>query len=144
MADNFSDSAENGLALFIFNKTTYAELAMTDGTGKDNLYISLHTANPGEGGTVVTSECTATGYVRKAMARTSGVWTVSAGSASNAALVSFAAITAGTETATYAGLSTVASGAGAIIASAPLTTNLALGVGVTPTIQIGGVTFEIK
>ena len=143
MADNFTDSAEQGIALFIFNKTTYAELAMTDGTGKDTLYMSLHTASPGEAGTVVTNECTVTGYVRKSMARTNGVWTVASGSASNAALVSFAPISAGSETATYAGLSTVVSGAGALIAYAALTTNLALGVGVVPTIQIGGVTFAI-
>lgn len=54
-----------------------------------SLYVSLHTADPDEGGDQTTSETAYTTYARVAVARTAGGWTVSGNTVSNAALVQF-------------------------------------------------------
>ena len=49
-----------------------------------NLYVSLHTANPGAGGAQNTSEAVYTSYARVAVARSTGGWTLSGETISNA------------------------------------------------------------
>lgn len=57
--------------------------------GNANLYLALHTADPGEAGTQATSETTYTSYVRVAVLKTAVGWTVAGAQAQNAALVQF-------------------------------------------------------
>lgn len=108
-----------------------------------NLYVSLHTADPGEGGDQTTSESAYTSYARVAVARTSGGWTVSTNTVTNAAAVSFPACTGSTSTVTYAAIGTATSGTGKILASGALVSSLAVSNGVTPSFAIGGLTFTI-
>jgi hypothetical protein len=89
-------------------------------TAAGNLYISLHTADPGRGGNQTTSEATYTGYARLAIVRTSGGWAVSGNQASNAAIATFAQCTGGSNTITHFGIGTDISGTGQLIGSGPV------------------------
>ena len=74
---------EPDLLALIFNATAIANIADNAATSPlTNLYVSLHTADPGEAGSQTTSETAYTGYARVAVARTSGGWTVASGSVS--------------------------------------------------------------
>lgn len=134
-----SDSWENGLLLLLFNNTNFANVG--DATGlrgsstAGSLYLSLHTADPGEAGAQNTSEIAYTSYARKAVARASGAggFTVSTNSCTlTDALTSFVAGTGGSGTATYFGIGTASSGAGVLLYSGTVTPNIVCGNGVTP------------
>ena len=126
-----SNVTENDFMLYTFNGTTISW------NGNTNLYIALHTADPGEAGTQTTSEATYTSYARVTVARTSGGFTVSGNQASNAALVQFPQCTGGTNTLTYVSVGTASSGAGQILYSGALTSSLAVSSGIQPQFSIG-------
>lgn len=96
-----------------------------------NLYVSLHTADPGEAGDQTTSEATYTSYARVAVARTSGGFTVTGNGAGGADIV-FPAATAGTNTITHFTIGTASSGAGKLLYSGTGTPNISVSSGVTP------------
>lgn len=127
------DTFENDLLKLIFNGTAIGNMADNAATSPlTNLYVSLHTADPGEAGTQTTSEATYTSYARVAVARTSGGWTVTNASVSPAATISFPAATGGTNTITHFVVGTAASGAGKILYSGTVTPNISVSSGVTP------------
>ena len=129
---------ENDFVKLIFQATAIANIADNAATSPlTNLYVSLHTADPGEAGDQTTSESAYTGYARVAVARTSGGWTVSANAVSNAAAVTFPACTAGSSTVTYFAVGTAATGTGKILYSGALTASLAISAGITPSFAIG-------
>jgi hypothetical protein len=129
---------ENDLLKLIFNATAIADLAEDDTSSPlTNLYISLHTADPGEAGDQSTSEVTYTPYARIAVPRTAGGWTVAANTAENAALVQFAACSSGSSTATYLGVGTASSGAGKLLYSGELVDPLAIAVPNQPQFPAG-------
>lgn len=81
---------ENDLLKLIFNATAIANLADNAASSPlTNLAVALHTADPGEAGTMSTSEVTYTGYARVSVARTTGGWTVTNNSVSPAANIDF-------------------------------------------------------
>jgi hypothetical protein len=102
-------------------------------------YIALHTADPGETGTAITSECAYTGYARVAVTASSGFTTASLGSSSNTGLIQFGECTAGTETATHMSIVDTASGAGTIIYSGALTASRSISAGIQPQFAIASV-----
>lgn len=129
---------ENDLMKLIFNATAIANIADNAGTSPlTNLYLSLHTADPGEAGDQTTSEATYTSYARVAVARTSGGWTVTNDTATNAAAINFPACTGGTNTITYFAIGTASSSTGKILFSGALTSSLAVSTGITPSFAIG-------
>lgn len=131
------DTFENDLLKLIFNATAIANIADNAATSPlTNLYVALHTADPGEAGSQTTSEIAYTSYARVAVARTSGGWTVSAASVSPAAEISFPAGTGGSGTATYWSVGTASSGAGKILYSGTVTPNIACGNGITPKLSV--------
>lgn len=135
------DTFENDWMKLIFNATAIANLADNAATSPfTNLYISLHTADPGEAGNQSTSEATYTGYARVAVARTSGGWTVSNNTAVNVAVVTFGQCTAGSNTLTYFAVGTASSGTGKILYSGALTSSLAVSTNVTPSFAASGIT----
>ena len=89
-----------------------------------NLYLALHTADPGEGGGQNTSEADYTGYARVAVAKNAAGWTISGNQASNASLVQFPQCTGGSNTITHVSIGTAASGAGQILYSGALNASL--------------------
>ena len=98
---SIGDTFENDLLKLIFNATAIANIADNAATAPlTNIEVSLHTADPGEAGTQLTSEITYTGYARVAVARTTGGWTVTANSVSPVANIDFPAGTGGSGTAT--------------------------------------------
>lgn len=129
---------ENDLMLLIFNATAIANLADNAASSPlTNLYVSLHTADPGEGGSQTTSECAYGSYARVAVARSGSGWTVSGNTATNAALVQFPQCTSGSETATYVGVGTASSSTGKLLYSGALSASLAISSGIQPQFAIG-------
>jgi len=117
----------------VFNATATANLADNAGTSPlANLYVSLHTGDPGAGGNQSTSETGYTGYARVAVARTSGGWTVSSNSVSPVADITFGACSAGTATITHWAVGTASSGAGKILYSGTVSPSISISAGVTP------------
>lgn len=139
-----SNTFETNILLLIFNNTNITNIGDATGlrgsTAAGSLYVALHTADPGEGGTQATSEATYTGYARVAVARTSGGWTVS-GTAptqvANAALVTFGNCTAGSNVLTHFSVGHTSSGATDILISGPLGASYTTAVGNAPQFGIG-------
>jgi hypothetical protein len=134
-----SDSLENSFLKLIFNATAFANIADNAATSPlTNLYVSLHTADPGEAGTQATNEVTVgqhNTYARIAVLRTTGGWTVTANSVSPVAAVAFALGVSGTgATASHFGVGTSATGAGVLLWSGTITPNIPVGAGITPSI----------
>lgn len=130
---------ENDVLKLIFNATAIANLADNAAASPaTNLYVSLHTADPGEAGDQTTSEVAYTSYARVAVARTSGGFTVTANSVSPAATISFPAGTGGSGTVTHFGIGTASSGAGKLLYSGTVSPNITCGNGITP--QLGTAT----
>lgn len=127
------DTFENDLLKLIFNGTAIGNMADNAATSPlTDLYVSLHTADPGEAGTQTTSEATYTSYARVAVARTSGGWTVTNNSVSPAATISFPAATGGTNTITHFAVGTSSTGAGKVLYKGTVTPNISVSSGVTP------------
>ncbi len=141
---SLSDAAEADLLKLLFLNTTWA--AFGDATGivgsaaPGSMWISLHTADPGEAGTQAVSEAAYTGYARVGVARSVAGWVVS-GTAptqvANAAIVTFPACTASAALCTHFAVGKVGTGATEIIVSGPLTSSLAVSAGITPSFAIG-------
>jgi hypothetical protein len=128
-----SNAFENSLLKLIFNATAIANLADNAASSPlTNLYVSLHTADPGEAGDQSTSEATYTSYARVAVLRTSGGWTVTNNSVSPVANIDFPNCTGGTNTVTYFGVGTASTGAGVLYYSGTVSPSIAVSSGVTP------------
>lgn len=130
-----SDTFENEVLGLFLNGTAIAGLADNAGSGPlANLYVALHTADPGEAGTQATNEVAYTGYARASIARNPGApaWTISAGAASPNANITWPLCTGGTSTATYFSVGTAAAGAGKILYRGALTSSGAISNNITP------------
>ena len=136
-----SNALENSYLLLLFNNTNIANVG--DATGlrgsstAGNLYMSLHTADPGEAGDQTTSEATYTSYARVAIARSGAGFTVTANAVATAANTVFPAGTGGSGSLTHWALGTAASGAGVLLYKGALSAAIASGTGVTPTVNAG-------
>lgn len=132
----------NDMLLLVFNGTTIANIAdNAAGSPLTNLYVSLHTGTPA-GGNQTTSEAGYTSYARVAVARTSGGWTVSGGSVSPNATISFPAATGGSETETYFGVGTASSGSGKLLYYGPVSPTIVVSNGVQPQLTTGSAITE--
>ena len=129
-----ANTNSNSLLKLIFNGTQFASIADNTATSPNtNLYVALHTADPGATGTQVTSEIAYTSYARVAVARTTGGWTASASqSTSPVGAITFPAGTGGAGTATFFSVGLTASGAGNILYSGAISPTIVCGNGVTP------------
>lgn len=127
---------ENDLLKLIFNGTAIANIADNAATSPiTNLYVALHTADPGEAGGQSTSEAAYTSYARVAVARTSGGWTITNNSVSPVADIVFPLGTGGGETCTHWSVGTSSSGAGKILYSGSLSPSIITGNGSIPFID---------
>lgn len=135
-----SNTFENDLLLHIFQNVAIADIGDAAGlppsAAAGSLYWTLHTADPGEAGTAITSEAAYTGYARIAAARSSAGFTVSGSVVSPPANVDFGECTASPGTAiTHFGVANTASGAGKLLYSGTMTPNVTMAVGVIPRIK---------
>lgn len=136
-----SNAFENALLLLIFNNTNIANVGDATGlrgsSSAGSLYVSLHTADPGEAGDQTTSEATYTSYARVAVARSGAGWTVSSANASNTAAVNWPTATGGSNDITHFGIGTASSGAGVLLFKGALSATRTISSGLTPTAAIG-------
>lgn len=117
----------------VFQAVAIANIADNTATSPlTNLYVSLHTANPGVGGSQTTSEAAYTGYARVAVVRTSSGWTAGSAVVNPAAAINFPAATGGSETETYFAIGTASTGAGSILYVGTVTPNISVASGVQP------------
>lgn len=135
-----SNTFENDLMLLLFNNTAIADIGDAAGlratTTAGSLYWSLHTADPGEAGTAVTSETAYTGYARVAAARSGAGFTVTANSVSPPSNVEFGECTASAGgPITHFGIVNTPSGAGKLLYKGTMTPNITMAVGVIPRIK---------
>lgn len=119
---------ENDQLLLIFNNINIANIG--DATGlrgsivAGSLFLSLHTADPGEAGDQATNEVAYTGYSRVAVARSGAGFVVTGNSVSPAANVDFGACTALPATYAYWAIGTSPSGTGKILYRGVIGANL--------------------
>lgn len=139
MASGKGNTNAAGLLQAIYQAvfTDLSTLLANAGSPLTNLYVSLHTANPGATGSQTTSEAAYTSYARVAVARTTSGWSLSGETISNVAAINFPMATGGSETETYVGVGTAASGAGTLLWFGALTSSLAVSTNITPSIPIG-------
>jgi hypothetical protein len=128
------NTTENDILELVFKATALSW------TANVNLYVALHTADPGEAGSQTTSEATYTSYARVTVARSGSGWTVTGNTASNAGLVQFPQCTGGSNTLTYVSIGTAASGAGQILYSGALNSSLSVSNLIQPQFSIGALT----
>lgn len=129
----------NSILALIFNATAWADIAENDSsTPATNLYLSLHTADPGVGNNQLTNETSYTNYARIAVARTTGGWDVpSGGATANAALAQFAQCGVTGATITHVAIGTASSGAGTVLYAGELSSSLAVANGIQPQFAAG-------
>lgn len=142
-----SNSFETSLLQLIFNNSNIANIGDATGlrgsTAAGSLYLSLHTADPGEAGTQATSEISYTGYARQAVARSSAGFTVSGNQVSLTAAVEFPASTGGTGgTVTHWAVGVASSGGTVVLYKGAVTPNILVSAGVTPRLGTGTVITE--
>jgi hypothetical protein len=134
-----STSTCNNILALIFNGTTWPDIAENDTSAPaTNLYLSLHTADPGVGNSQLTNETAYTNYVRIAVARTTGGWDApAAGATQNAALAQFAQCGVTGATLTHVAIGTASSGAGTVLYAGALSSPLAVANGIQPQFAAG-------
>jgi hypothetical protein len=129
------DTYENDLLKLIFNATPIPNLADNTATSPaTTLTVALHTADPGESGTQLTSEAAYTGYARVLVNRNSGGFTVTANSASFTANVDFGECTA-LPGAAITHFSVGTGVANKLLYSGTVTPNITMAVGVIPRLK---------
>lgn len=139
---SMSNTTETAMLNLIFNNTNFANVGDATGlrgsTTAGSLYVSLHSADPGEAGTQTSNEVAYTNYARVAVARSAGGWTVSGNTANNTALIQFPQCGASGATATYVGVGTDPSGAGTLLFSGQLSSSLTIANLITPQFAASG------
>jgi hypothetical protein len=131
-----SDAFETALLQMAFQNANIANIG--DATGlrgsaaAGQLFLALHSADPGEAGTQATSEVSYTGYSRVGVARSGAGFAVTGNTVSLAAAVDFPACTAGSVTATHFSIGVAASGAGVVLYKGAISPTIAIAAGVTP------------
>jgi hypothetical protein len=133
---SFSNAAETAVLQQVFIGTALPW------NGNTNLWIALHTADPGEAGTAVTSEATYGGYARLLLTRATD-FTVTGNQLSNTNLEQFAACSSGSNVITYASIVDTSSGAGNILVRALLNSSITVSTGVQPQFSSGALTFTL-
>ena len=144
-----SNTWESDLLKLVFQNVTAAGIGDATGlVGSGSagvLYLSLHTADPTEGGLQTSSEANYTNYTRISVARTSGAWTVTLvdvgpSTATNAAQVIFpqAATGSPTNVITHVGVGTnLTGGSGKLLYSGALASSLTVNQNITPSFAAG-------
>jgi len=134
-----STSTCNSILALIFNATAWADLAENDASSPvTDLYVSLHTGDPGVGGSQTTNEAAYTNYTRVAVVRTTSGWTApSGGATSNAALIQFPQCGVTGATVTHVAIGKASSGTGLVLYAGALNSSLAVANLIQPQFATG-------
>ena len=133
---SFSNSAESDINNYIFKGINVSWDGNTD------LWLALHTADPGEAGSAVTNEAAYGGYARVTMTRASD-FTVSGATVKNASIKQFPLCTSGSATCTHMSIVTSSSGAGTIIVSGELTDTVNVNINIQPQFAADALVFVL-
>src|SRR5262245_7015095 len=139
MAGGKGSIYDNDLLKLLFNASPIANIADNAASSPlTNLYLSLHTADPGAGGSQTTSEAAYTSYARVAVARTSGGFTISGNSCTLTSPVNFPTPSGGAgEVEGYFAVGTASSGTGKILYRCTITPVIKIAVGTDPQLTTG-------
>lgn len=133
----------NALLALIFNGTAIAGLADNAAAAPlTDLWVALHSADPGPSGTQATNEATYTGYARQAISRDGEGFDVSQNVAEFVENCVFPAPTGANQTLTYFSIGTQESGAGMILYSGALNVPINTVTGVAPILDAGATEVE--
>jgi hypothetical protein len=130
---------DNDLLKLVFNATPIPQIADNAAVSAlTALYFSLHTADPGIGGSQQTSEATYGSYARIPVPRSTLGFVVTGNAAVLAGPVAFPVPSAGAgELETFFAIGTVLSGTGKIMYRGPITPTITIVVGLAPTLTTG-------
>ena len=134
---SFGNTTETDILNKLFKDTALPFDAITD------LYLSLHTADPGEAGSQTTSEATYTSYARVAVQRNGTGWTVTGPVAENTSLVQFPQCTGGSNILTHIAIGTLSSGAGQVLISGALNSSLTVSNLIQPQFSASALQFTL-
>lgn len=131
---SISDTTENAILNLALRAVAWANYADNAATSpQTNHDVALHTADPGDTGTLATSEAAYGNYARAQIARTTGGWSAaSGGSCSPAANIVFPTGNAGPGVGTHWSFGKTGGGAQAYLWSGTVTPNITFGNGVQP------------
>lgn len=138
-----SDWAETALLKLIFQNVDWPFIGDAGGlrgsVTAGVLYLSLHTADPTDGGSQTSSEVAYTNYARISVVRSAAGWAVAGDTASNVADLDWpTAGASGGAIATHVGIGTDLSGAGHLLGVGPIPGGgVAIGLNVQPHIDAG-------
>lgn len=135
-----SNAFETELLELIFNNTAIPNIGDAPGiqgsAAAGSLYLSLHTADPGEAGNQSTSEISYTGYARQALARNGTNFVVTGNEMALGVNVDFPEMTGGTGgVVTHWAVGKAASGATNILYSGTVTPQITVEVGTIPRLK---------
>lgn len=135
-----SDTYENAILRLLFNATAISQIAdNAASTPATALWVSLHTADPGETGTQGTNETSYTGYARVSVARTTAGWVVTNNSVSPVSTITYGTATStstGTLTHFACGLSSASTG-GTVYYKGSISPTINFGQNVVPRLTTG-------
>lgn len=144
---SLTNYAEQAMMNLVFRNLNWSSLGDATGlqgsTANGSLYISLHTADPGEAGDQTTSETSYTPYARVGVFRGSNNFLLTGSTISNLGTIAFPQCTSGTATITHFGIGTDSSGGGNLIMKGNLTASLAVSTGIAPTFAVGALTATV-
>jgi hypothetical protein len=142
-----SNAAETSFLSLVYNATPWANIADNAASAPiTQVFVSLHTGDPGEAGTQATNEAAYTGYARLGVNRNAGGWTVSGNQVTNTGTAAFAPCTGGTASVTHFATGVASTGATTIIhkgALGPLTGLFGYTVTTDDTLTVPGSSFAV-
>jgi hypothetical protein len=128
-----SNTFENDFLKLVFQGTAIVNLADNASSSPlTNLYVALHTADPGEAGDQTTSESAYSGYARVANPRSTSGFTVTNNVVTLHHDIEFPSSGGSGTTVTHASIGVAASGASKILFYGELSTPIAIATGVVP------------
>lgn len=133
----FSTTFANDLIKLLLTRAAIANIADDAATAPlANLYLGLHTADPGPAGTQETSSVVYTGYARIPVARQAAAWVITNNVARPASRLEFGEMTGGSESlATWLTVGTSLAGPGKVLLRGRLSPDIQLRLGVIPAIK---------
>jgi hypothetical protein len=129
-----SNFAENAWLALLFHASAIAGIADNAASSPlTNLFVALHTADPGETGFQTTNEIAYTGYARVWVPRNNSGWLISGNTVQANSPVTFpVGLPGSTPTATHFSVGATPSGLGQIYYSGTISPSLTCGDGVIP------------
>jgi hypothetical protein len=133
----------NNILKLVLQAIAWANMADNAATAPlTNLYLSLHTADPGVGNSQTTNEVAYTNYVRVAILRSASGWTVTTNTGVNLALAQFAQCGVTGASATHVAVGTASSGAGNVLYAGALNATLTISQNVQPQFNASALTIQ--